>query len=136
MSACTTLEAARMTTQTPGDDWDRGFPPAFRAYLLDLWPQGRDWVPPENVAGSSLGPRIWWQMHETRRDGGAPPLLDGFLEAMDKGRQGDELRARGEHFAATGQEVGAVIQQLRESGNKATRDRLARLRRNRTSPDN
>jgi len=115
MEAC-----APMTTER----WEDGYPPAFRSYLLDQWPRGKDWVPPKRVEGSSLGPRIWWTMTESRHDGGVPALLDGFVEAMDRGRQHDVLRDAGELFTATSDEVAAVIAQLRGSGNRATRHRF------------
>lgn len=109
------------------EDWENGYPPAFRAYLLDQWPRGLDWVPPRPVTGSSLT-GTWWKMHEPRHDGGIPPLLDGFVRQMDRGRQADELRHRGEMFTATADEVAAIIEQLRSSVNKTTKGRFAILR--------
>lgn len=107
-------------------DDDAAYPRAFKPYLIERWPLGKDWVPPLIPAGSSLT-RDYTRLHAARHDGGIPPLLASFVRDLDRGTQGLILKARGESFTASAEVVAGVIAQLRSSDNRETRERLAVL---------
>jgi hypothetical protein len=105
---------------------DSRYPSGFRGYLVQRWPLGKDWRPQQMPAGSGLR-RDYYQLHEKRRDGGVPPLLQSVVQDLDKWAEPRAQQLAGTNFPATAEEVGAIVSQLHNSSNRETRQKMAVL---------